>query len=280
MIGLPDATSTSDSEPLWTRTSRSSRKALRKMNKAVMRSHHFRIPKYDMPLRLRPWFLLFTCLILLSLAFLGFTNFAHSLPINDKLLHFFCMGSATAVFYFIFDVEEDARRIWFWRSAPLIFTGVVCFFFGGIMSEFVQSMLPYKEFQAGDVAANLLGSTLGLYVAYHLERYYRHRREISRLYRPLDTDSIPSDDEEDDDEPGGTQLLPLHHSPSAPRTPNSAKSPRSARQGPHKAATRLSDVWDEREELFDIGEESEDDEPRTAGGLPPPPPPKIVVTGE
>ena len=52
MIGLPETMSSS--EPLWTRTWRSSRKAIRKMNKAVMRSHHFRIPKYDMPIRLRP----------------------------------------------------------------------------------------------------------------------------------------------------------------------------------------------------------------------------------
>ena len=39
----------------------------------------------------------------------------------------------------------------------------------------------YKEFQVGDVAANLLGSSLGLYIAYHLERYYRHRREVRHL---------------------------------------------------------------------------------------------------
>ncbi|KAI0779363.1 hypothetical protein C8Q74DRAFT_1258640 [Fomes fomentarius] len=275
MLGLP-SDSNLTSEPLWSRTARTSRKAVHKMNKAVMRSHHFHIPKYNLPVRLRPWFLLFTCLVLLTLAFLGFTNVSHSLPINDKALHFVCMGFATAVFYFIFDVEEDARRIWFWRSAPLIFTGVVCFFFGGILSEFVQSMLPYKEFQVGDVAANLLGSTLGLYVAYHLERYYRHRREISRLYRPLDTEYVSSDDE-DDSESGGTQLLPIHNQPRTPHDPNKSSS-RPSRTGPPKS-TRLSDVWDEREELFDIGEESEDDdEPRTGGGAPPPPPPKIVVS--
>ncbi|KAI0746009.1 hypothetical protein C8Q76DRAFT_705724 [Earliella scabrosa] len=275
MLGLPSDSHNPSDEPVWTRTARNSRKAVRKMNKAVMRSHHFQIPKYDMPIRLRPWFLLFTCLILVSLAFLGFTNFAHSLPLNDKILHFVCMGLATGVFYFIFDVEEDARRIWFWRSAPVIFTGVVCFFFGGIVSEFVQSMLPYKEFQVGDVAANLLGSSLGLWIAYHLERYYRHRREIARLYRPLDTEALPSDDE-DEDEADGTQLLPLHHQPSTPRT--LTKPSRPSRPGPPKA-TRLSDVWDEREELFDIGDESdEEDDPRTAGGPPPPPPTKIVVT--
>ena len=91
-----------------------------------MRSYSFNIPKYDLPLRIRPvslplpdgclseqfphslyqWFVAFTVLIMLSLAFLGFTNVAHVFPLNDKLLHFFCLGMATGVFYFIFDVEE------------------------------------------------------------------------------------------------------------------------------------------------------------------------------
>lgn len=48
----------------------------------------------------------FTCIIMVILAFLGFTNFSRALPLNDKLLHFFCFGIATAVFYFILDVEE------------------------------------------------------------------------------------------------------------------------------------------------------------------------------
>ena len=88
-----------------------------------MRSYHVRLPKYDMPLRFRPvscsvtplsvrrltrvqWFLLFTAIIMIALAFLGFTNFSHSLPLNDKMLHFICLMLATGVFYFIFDVEE------------------------------------------------------------------------------------------------------------------------------------------------------------------------------
>ncbi|KAH9858967.1 hypothetical protein C2E23DRAFT_800768 [Lenzites betulinus] len=274
MPRLPDS-SDQDADPLWTRTARRSRKAVRRLNKSIMRSHHFRIPKYDMPIRLRPWFLLFTFLILISLALLGFTNFSHALPLNDKVLHFLCMDIATGVFYFIFDVEEEARRIWFWRNAPLIFTGIACFFFGGIISEIVQSLLPYKEFQVGDVAANLLGSSSGLYISYHLERYYRHRREISRLYQPLGTDVL-SEDEEDEDV-DATQLLPLHYEAHTPRTPASTKPGRGA--GAQKAV-RIADVWDEREDLFDIGEESdEDDEPRSRAG-PPPPPPKIVVTGE
>lgn len=43
---------------------------------------------------------------MVALAFLGFTNFAHSLPLNDKVLHFICLMLATGMFYFIFDVEE------------------------------------------------------------------------------------------------------------------------------------------------------------------------------
>ncbi|EKM54561.1 uncharacterized protein PHACADRAFT_258496 [Phanerochaete carnosa HHB-10118-sp] len=199
-----------------------------------------------MPLRFRPWFLLFTALVMVVLALLGFTNLSHSLPLNDKMLHFFCLMLATGVFYFIFDVEEDARRIWFWHHSPLIFTGTMCFLFGGIVSEFVQSMLPYKEFQIGDVFANLLGSSVGLYVAYYLEKYYRHRREISRLYRPLNAEDDLSDEE---DLEAGTQLLP---------TPVDPVATRDAAKGPAKTS-RLQDVWDEGEELFDIGAESEEE---------------------
>ncbi|CAL1706485.1 unnamed protein product [Somion occarium] len=259
----------STSESRWGRSTKKLRKSFRKANKAVMRSYHFRIPVYDMPVRLRPWFLLFTLLIMALLAFLGFTNFSRSLPLNDKLLHFFCLMLATAVFYFIFDIEEDARRIWFWRHAPLIFTGVVCFFLGGIVSEFVQSMLPYKEFQFGDVVANLLGSAIGLYIAYNLERYYRSRREISRLYRPLDTDYLSSEDE--DDLESGVQLLPTHHDNRA--ATNGPKSP--------AKSSRLADVWDTREDLFDIGEESDEEDslrPGPAASGPPMPNPKILVT--
>ena len=49
------------------------------------------------------------------------------------------------------------------------------------VTAFLTFCLQYKEFQVGDVAANLLGSSLGLYIAYHLERYYRHRREVRHL---------------------------------------------------------------------------------------------------
>jgi hypothetical protein len=251
------------------------RKHLKKLSKAIMKSHRVQLPKYNLPIRLRPWFLVFTCVIMVILAFLGFTDFSRALPLNDKFLHFTCLCVATGVFYFIFDVEEEARRIWFWRHSGLIFTAVICFFFGGFVSEIVQSMLPRKEFQPGDVVANWLGSTVGLYLAYYIEKYYRSRREIARLYRPLETDDISdADDASDNEETPGTQLLPLYSHPSAP-----------SKSKPVKVA-RLHDVWDEREELFDIGNDSGEED---GAGTPRPlhesfqdvptlPPPKIIIT--
>jgi hypothetical protein len=129
--------------------------------------------------------------------------------------------------------------------------------------------------------ANLLGSALGLYFAYHLERYYRRRREvwltfghqpphthygtqISRLYHPINTEYLS--ESEDDLEDAGTQLLPTHHHPSKSSKANST--PR-----------RLADVWDEQEEVFGVGADSDEEEvvdppPSDYAG----PPPRIVVT--
>ncbi|KAF9050015.1 hypothetical protein BJ165DRAFT_1525308 [Panaeolus papilionaceus] len=240
------------------------RKLPSKFMKSVMKSHAFHLPGYDLPIRLRPWFMVFTALIMLLLAFLGFTNFSHSLPLNDKLLHFICFGIATAVFYFIIDVEESARRVWFWRHSSWFTTLFVCCFCGGVLSEFVQAALPYKEFQWGDVFANLLGSSLGLYISYYLEKYYRHRREISRLYRPVTDD--PSD-YEDDDELSSTHLLPTH-----------ADDPTQSKKANPKSLSRLTDVWDEREDVFDIGEDSEDDDVEREHRKDSPESPRIVVS--
>jgi hypothetical protein len=41
-------------------------------------------------------------------------------------------------------LPREYRRIWFWRHSPLMFTVFVCLFLGGIVSEFVQSMLPVR----------------------------------------------------------------------------------------------------------------------------------------
>ncbi|KZV59332.1 hypothetical protein PENSPDRAFT_644952 [Peniophora sp. CONT] len=223
----------------------------RKAFKGLMRSHRMQLTsKYDFPIRIRWWFVLVTVIIMVALGLLGFTNWAHSLPVNDKLLHFVCLGLATCVFYFILDVEEDARRIWYWNRSPLIITGFVCIFLGGVISEFVQSLLPYKTFQFGDIVANILGSSIGLYSAYHLDRYYRHRREINQLYRPLtgSASSIRLDSDDEADVEAG-----LHPLPTSPTTGANGK-----QRGTDALA--LADVWDEREHVFDVGEDDSDDE--------------------
>ena len=76
---------------------------------------------------------------------------------------------------------RDSRRVWIWRNAALSITGFLSFVFGDIGSEIIQSYIPvsglvtnthtdgvlnlsfqHKEFQIGDVIANILGSALGL----------------------------------------------------------------------------------------------------------------------
>lgn len=66
--------------------------------------------------------------------------------------------------------------------------------------------------------------------------------QIARLYRPLDTDAI-SDIEDEEENLDSTQLLTLHH----------------GQGGAKGKKIRLTDVWDEREELFGVGGDSDDE---------------------
>lgn len=183
-----------------------------------------------LPLRIRPAFVVLNILALIVLAVLGFHPKSGSfVPINDKLLHFICFFFATGLFYFIWDVDEPARRVWIWRHAALILTWFVCFVAGGLGSEIVQSALPYKTFQWGDVLSNLLGSALGLFVSYHAERRHRLRREIARLYEPLDQELYGDEEEEDDlndwDDDGGDANDPWRNvRPTTKKLSNSSNS--------------------------------------------------------
>ena len=89
---------------------------------------------------------------------------------------------------------------------------------------------------------------------------------------------MPSDDEDDDFE-AGTALLPTHVD-NTTRTPPSKPAPKSAN-------SRIGDVWDVREELFNIGDSDDEEEHQPAtssyhhsqsetGSLPSTP--KIIVT--
>lgn len=146
------------------------------------------------------------------------------------------MGFATFLVHFIIEVPEyvhsyflngckiiwpkltnrgPARRVWYIRKAPLILTLVMSFFFGSIISEFIQGMLPVslliewkrelmssgrhsngviswyvpfiRKTQPADNQANLTGSTLFLYLAHLLSSRQRRRNELSSVYQPLDS---------------------------------------------------------------------------------------------
>lgn len=72
------------------------------------------------------------------------------------------------------------------------------------------------------------------------------------------------------------QLLPSHYPPSSsrgvPKVPSTPKS--------NAGVVRLGDVWDEGEELFGIGDDSDEEEGSSHGHAPASKPstPKIVVT--
>ncbi|ORY35842.1 hypothetical protein BCR39DRAFT_512481 [Naematelia encephala] len=113
----------------------------------MMRSYPIR----DYPLNIRPAIIFATATWLLLLGILGMAPLP-TLPINDKALHFFGLGFATFLLYFVIEVPESpARRVWYIRRAPLLFTLVTAFFFGGIISELVQSALPVCLFDFQDI---------------------------------------------------------------------------------------------------------------------------------
>ena len=116
------------------------------------------------------------------------------------------MGFASFLLYFVLEVPEGpARRVWYVRKAPLLLASAFGFVLGGIVSEVVQSFLPvsmiptitthvrlriltdkqWKEFQWGDILANLLGASLFIYLAHLLHLRSRKRQELSSLYQPL-----------------------------------------------------------------------------------------------
>lgn len=108
-----------------------------------------------------------------------------------------------------------------------------------------------------------------LSVSWHLERYYRKRREIARLYTPLDADPDESLSEDELDTLGD---LPLYRqtssngatswssSPLPPSATPKGASPGSS--APPRAKRRMGDVWDsgDGEELFSVGEEDEEED--------------------
>ncbi|PWN25253.1 hypothetical protein BDZ90DRAFT_85871 [Jaminaea rosea] len=153
-------------------------------------------PPITLPLSVRPALLLLNIVDLLLLGLLGFHPASSTVvPLNDKLLHFICFFLASLLFYSIWDVPSTTRRTSpFYRYLPLGLSFFVCFLVGGVGSEFVQALLPYKRFDWWDVVANLAGSSLGLWVSWWAERRYRLDREMRSEYRAVDVEEIYGDD--------------------------------------------------------------------------------------
>lgn len=82
-----------------------------------------------------------SCLVSL---FLGFGHVSFN---NDKFLHFAMFFIMTGFFYWIFDTNALKHL--------RIATFVVCTLIMGIASEFVQGLLPYREFDSDDIIVSI-----------------------------------------------------------------------------------------------------------------------------
>jgi len=118
----------------------------------------------------------FLLLVLVSL-YLGFADV--TVPLPDKLMHFLAFFGLTTAFYWI--VETSRRR-------ALHATLVVCTGIGGIGSEFLQDFLPYRDFDALDIVANLAGSlcAVGVSALYH-RRMLDRKRAARNQYQSVAT---------------------------------------------------------------------------------------------
>ena len=95
------------------------------------------------PLHLRPAMLALVVLAMVLLSLLGFhptlaAHIAPPVPFSDKLLHFVGLGVASGLFYGVFKVEEEARRMLVWRYFAEGMSGVVCL--GGQSSKLASEL--------------------------------------------------------------------------------------------------------------------------------------------
>ncbi|BGP35625.1 hypothetical protein JCM10296v2_007466 [Rhodotorula toruloides] len=263
-IRLPSEGSSNPLAQSWARLKRV--RGLRDLHAWSLRS----FPLGDLPLRIRPVFVVYTFLTLVVLSLLGFhPTLAHhlappSVPFSDKVLHFVCFFCATALFYTCWVVEEQARRVWFWRWWNELSSAVVCLGFGGILSEFVQALLPSHTFQLGDILANLLGSSLAILLCSHYSRERRRERELRRLYDELGEMS-ESEGEEEEGLMGAREEREMEKGRKQGGTEERRLATVASGSGSRAQRKEAQDPWSAREdEIFGLGGEDEDDEPLSA----------------
>lgn len=116
-------------------------------------------------------------------AYLGFAKI--SLP-HDKLIHFVTFFLLSLMFYWLFETSST--------RAVRNLTFIICTLTGGIGSEFVQGLLPYRDFDFKDIIANVLGSSSALVISmvYHKKIIEQRRQQRYDQLR----NSIPQDNED------------------------------------------------------------------------------------
>ncbi|KAG0142119.1 hypothetical protein CROQUDRAFT_50721 [Cronartium quercuum f. sp. fusiforme G11] len=155
-----------------------------------------------LPIRIRPAFSLATLLTIIILAIMGFNPSIHAfIALPKKLFHFFSFALVTGLFYSITDVDDSVNFIWYWKHFSTFLTILICFIFGGLGTELIQLLLPWKVFAGGDLLANLLGCFIGYQISRSLHKTYKKQKELQSLYEPLDRNLSEFDqDELDEDE--------------------------------------------------------------------------------
>lgn len=141
-----------------------------------------------------------------SLVAAGYLGFAEISLQQDKLAHFAVFMVLTAQFYWCFD-SASTRAL---RNV----TVMVCCVGGGVLSEFVQGLLPYRTFDPVDILCNVAGSGLAVVasVYYHkrlLEAKRQLRYEQLRQSIPDVRDGFSGNEEDVDFEMGGANSVDL-----------------------------------------------------------------------
>lgn len=123
-------------------------------------------------------------LLLFISAYAGLTSIQLGQYVNDKVLHFVTFFLLTTVFYWVIDTN---------RRRTLNLTLIVCTLVLGVGSEFVQSILPNdREFDLYDIAANVIGSGVGIALC-----TWYHKRMLERRRQRKHYNAVPGEDEAD-----------------------------------------------------------------------------------
>ncbi|ORX53132.1 hypothetical protein DM01DRAFT_1383751 [Hesseltinella vesiculosa] len=121
-------------------------------------------------MRLQVLVVIFFLLILMGI--LGFAPIHVHEHVNDKVLHFMTFCILSVCLYYVWNLSFQ-RNLLLATSIMLVMS---------IGSEFIQDLLPYRTFDVWDIVANLLGSGLGLILAFGLDYGWHARKEHQRRW--------------------------------------------------------------------------------------------------